>query len=91
MLPDEDLPCDLTDPVQFVDRHHIFVRGNLEHAVRGSINDQVPGLDVLSAVITDNVCAGIRLIDQHFPPRLLFEFLDHFRREAVRIGRKRFR
>ena len=90
MLSHKDPSCDLTVPIQFFDRNHIFMCCNLKYTVRRSIHDQRPCLYMLLPVIPDHVCSGVRLVAQNLPSRLTLKRIQHFLRKSIRIRRKRF-
>ena len=89
MLALHDLARRAAVVVELLDGDVIFMRGNLENAVRRRVDDQTARFLLLTAIVVDDLRAGIRFVAKDFLAERLFEFRDDLRREAVRIRRHR--
>ena len=79
----QNFACDFAITIQFFHGDDVLVRGNLEHAVGGRINDERARVDVFFAKVFYDFRAGIRLIAQSFSAGLFFKLVDDFFRKAV--------
>ena len=84
----QNLPCDFAITVKFFDGNYAFVRGDLKHAVGGSIYYERAVAHTLFPVVFDDFRPRIRFIANRFSARQTFKFVDHVFRKTVRIGRK---
>ena len=80
---------DLAVAIQLRDRHDVFVRGNLKHAVGRRVDDQRAGAHVLGAELVDDRGARRRLVAEHAAAGQARELRDDLRREAVGKRRER--
>lgn len=62
----QNFACYFAITIQFFHGDDVLVRGNLEHAVGGRINDERARIDVFFAKVFYDFRAGIRLIAQSF-------------------------
>ena len=63
---------------------------NLEYAIRGSIDDQLSGTDMLPSIIPYYICPGVWKITQRSSSGAHFKFLNNFLRKSMGIGRHCF-
>ena len=89
MLTLHDFARDAAVFVELVNRHIILVCGNLQHAVCRRVDDEGTRFLLLTAVIVNDLRAGIRLVADNLAAECLLELCNDFRREAVRIRRHR--
>jgi len=75
--------------VQLLQRDHVFVRGDLKHAVGGRVDDPRPRAHLPFAQFGDNLRAGRRFVADDRAAGRRFEGADQFRGETVRIRLKR--
>ncbi len=87
MFADEDLAGGAAVFIQQFRRDDALVRGDLEDAVRGGIDDEVAGLHVLLAEFLDDLGAGGDAVAKNAAARGFTEGLQNFFGEAVRISR----
>ena len=85
----QNLARRLAHLVEFPERDHFLVRGDLEDAVGRGVDDGRAGAHVLDAEFLDDLGAGGGLVAQRTAADAAFEFAHHVRREAVRIERER--
>ena len=64
------------------------MRGHLEHAVGGSVDDRLAGAHVFLAQFLDDLGAGRRAIAERAAPDAALELLHDFGRKAVRVKRE---
>ncbi|MNC22616.1 hypothetical protein D3C75_706210 [compost metagenome] len=83
------LPGDLTGLVQLLQRNNLLMGGDLEYAVRRRVYNPGAGLHMLLTQLVQNFRAGRRFITEDAPAGAPGEFLQQFRREAVRVGVER--
>ena len=79
---------DFTHFVELGDGDDVFMGGDLEDAVAGSVDDGKAGADVFGAKFLKNFGSGGRLIPQCLTADLRFEGVDDFGRKAVRVDGK---
>ena len=89
MLAVQDLSGDAAVVIELFVGHDGLVRGDLEDGVRRGIDDEVAGLQVLFAVILDDLGAGIGLVAEDAAARLFAERTEHILGETVRIRGQR--
>ena len=77
------------DIIEFFERNYILVGGYLKDAVRGGIDDEVPGLHMLPAVVENDLRARIGLVAEHAASCKARKLVDSILREAVRESRHR--
>ena len=75
--------------VKLLARHDILVRRELQHAVRRSVDDELPRLDMLASVVVDDLRARIRLVADELPADARLKRGDDRGREARRVRRHR--
>src|SRR5262249_42322362 len=71
--PLQDFARDFTHFIEFSDRHHVFVCGDLEDAVAGRVDDGFAGTDVLVAKLLYDFGAGGGLVSDGFAADARFE------------------
>ncbi len=69
--------------------NRLLVRCDLEHGVGGRVDDPLPGLLVLLAVLLDHLGPRGRLVAENAAAGAVHERIDHLVGEAVRIRRER--
>ena len=69
--------------------HDAFVRGDLEHAVGGRVDDREAGLHVLGTELVDDRGARRDHVADRLAADARLELLDHLLGKAVREGRER--
>ena len=77
------------DFIQLPERDDFFVRGHLEDAVGGSVDDGRAGAHVLRAQLFDDFRAGGGLIAQRAAGDAALELVHDFARESMRVERER--
>src|ERR1700756_2540921 len=82
MLAVEKFSRDFADAIKLWHGDDALVRGDLEYAVAGGVDDRFTGADVLFAQFFQDFGAGGRLVAECFAADLFFERLDYFRRGA---------
>ena len=75
----DELEGDLAAAIQLRDRHDVFVRGNLKHAVGRRVDDRRAGAHVLRAELVDDRRAGRRLVARTPPADAALELGDDVR------------
>ena len=85
----QDLARGLAHLVELPERDDFFVRGDLEDAVGGGVDDRRAGAHVLVAEFLDDLGAGGGLVAERAAAGAAFEFAHDVGREAVRVERKR--
>ena len=75
--------------VKLVNRNDLFMRGNLEHAVGGSIDNRFAGGEMFRAKRIKNLRPGSRNIPKNLPPGSAGKFRDDLFGKTARIGWKR--
>src|SRR6202035_4515810 len=78
----EQFPRDFAHAVEFGDRDHLFVRGDLKDAVAGGVHDRLAGAKVLFTEFFDDFRSGGGLVSDGFAADLALEFFDDFWRES---------
>ena len=91
MLANENFSRNFTIAVKFLHGHIIFVRRDLENAIRRGINDQLTRLNMFFAKVLNNLCTRVRRIAQSTSARQAFKLRNYLLRKAVGIGRQRLR
>ena len=86
---DDDAVGGLAHPVQLGHWHDVLVRGNLEHAVGGGVNDGLAGGDVRVAEPLDDLGARRDLVAQGLPADFALEPFYHLERKALWKRRER--
>src|SRR5690242_14104684 len=76
--------------VELPERDDFLVRGDLEDAVGGSVDDGRAGAHVLGSQFFDDLGAGRGFIAQRAPADPVLEVVHNFRRETARVEWKRF-
>jgi hypothetical protein len=71
------------DAIELRDRDHLFVRGDLEDAVGGRVDDRVTGPHVLGAELVDDRRPRRGVVADRAAADAFLELGDHFRGEAV--------
>ena len=89
IFSDQNFTRDFAVFVQLVNRNNILMRGYLEHAVGGRIDDKRTFFHRLPAIVFDNFGTGIRFVAQCLSSSQSLEVGNNFVRETVRIGRHR--
>ena len=89
MLAGQEVARDPARLVQLVERHGLLVRRDLEHGVRGRVDDPLARLLMLLAELLDDLRAGCRLVAEHAAAGGVHERVDHVVRKAVRVRRER--
>src|SRR5581483_9306034 len=74
-------PRDAADFVEALERHHVFVRGDLEHGIGGGVENRPAGLAMLRAELIQNHRAALRVVADEFHLRLRLDRLDETRRK----------
>ena len=74
------------DFIKLFKGNNIFMGGNLENAVCGSVNDRFSGFNMFFAVIGNKLGSAVGFVAKNVKARCLFEHFDNFLREAFRIG-----
>src|SRR6266851_1528061 len=87
--PIQQFPCDFAHAVEFSDWDHLFMRGDLKHAVARRVHDWLARSYVLLAQFLDDLRAGSRLVSNRLPANLFLELFDQFLRESVFVNRER--
>ena len=90
MLTSEDSSCLAAVFIKLLQRDHLFMGGDLKDAVRGSIDDQIPGPLLLPAVFFDHFRPGIGLVAEHAPAGGFGKCIDDLLGKAVGIRGKWF-
>ena len=62
--------------------------GDLEHAVGGGVDDQLPGFHMLPAVVRQQLGAGVGLVAEVPPAGAAAELLQKLLGKALRVGGK---
>ena len=84
MAPCQDPTRGAAALVQLLEGNRLFVRCDLEHGVRGRVDDPLPGLLVLLAELLDDLGSGSGRVAEHTAPGLVHERIDDVVREPVR-------
>ena len=84
----QDLAGDRTIAVELLQRHHLDVAGDLEHAVRRRVDDGPPGDHVLPAKLRDDLGARGGFVAQHIAPDPPAERTQHLFGETIGIHRE---
>ncbi len=82
----QDLPGHPAIIIQGLHGHHRLMGCNLEYAVRGSIDDQVPRAHMLLPIVLNHLGTGVRPVAQDATACLLPKGGQHLLRESIRIG-----
>ena len=82
----EDLAGDAAVLVELLHGHEVLVGGDLEHAVGRGVDDEVAGLELLLAIVLDDLGARVGLVAKHAAPGLALELLDDLGWKAVGVG-----
>ena len=53
----DEVECDLAHPIELRNRNHLFVSGDLEHAVRRRVDDRLSGAHVFDSEPVDDLVA----------------------------------
>ena len=85
----QNLARGLAHLVQFPERDHFLMRGDLEDAVGRRVDDRRAGAHVLLAQFLDDLGAGGGLVAERPAADAAFELAHHLGREAVRVQRER--
>ena len=91
VLAGQDLARRPACVVELLERDRLLVRRDLEHRVGRRVDDPLPGLLMLLAVLEDHLGPGRGLVAEHAARRAVHERIDHVVGEAVRVGRERDR
>src|SRR5260370_9145814 len=87
--PIQQFPCDFAHAVEFSDWDHVFMRGDLKHAVARRVHDWLARSYVLLTQFLDDLCAGSRLVSNRLPANLSLELFDQFLRKSFFVNRSR--
>jgi len=91
VAPGHDAARHFAESVQFLERDHVGVGGDLKHTVRGRIHDGRTGGQMLVAQFGDDLRTRSRLVAQCLPSGRSLEAVDNFRGEALGVGGERRR
>ena len=84
----EHFARDRAEMIELLARENVLMAGDLEHAVRGCVDDRGRVDPALLAQLVEDGRAGGRLVADHAVADRLFILLQEFGREAVREGRE---
>src|SRR5690606_6094445 len=78
-----------TGVVKFLGIHDILVCRNLKHAVRGSIDDGIAGIEMMLTEACDDFRSRSHLVADHRATDRFLDPVDHLGWKPLRISRKR--
>src|SRR5882762_3034735 len=87
--PIQQFPCDLAHAIELGNWNHLFMRGDLKHAIARRVHNRLARPHVFFAQLLDNLRTGCWLVSDRLLANLLLEFFDQISRESVFVNRKR--
>src|SRR5260370_15970567 len=89
MRPIQQFPRDFAHAVEFSDWDHLFMRGDLKHAVARRIHNRLARSYVFFTEFLDDLRARRRLVADRLPANPLLELFDQFLWKSVFVNRER--
>ncbi len=84
-----EVKCDFAHPIQLRNRNHVFVSGDLEHAVRRRVDDRLSGPHMFGTEPVDDLGARCHDVAEDATANSGFKFGDDRCRETFRERRER--
>src|SRR6266550_3894670 len=87
--PIQQFAGDLAHMVELGNWNHLFMRGDLKHAVARRVHNRLTRSHMFFAQFLDDLRTGSRLVSDRFPSDLFLKLLDQLPWESVSVNRKR--